>query len=86
MLRHEAVVVLLKAHEMEEAFNLCHSLIEEFEPECGMWNGDLFWANELNSYKCNVVATMLLAETGVNKNTDKVLEALNKYDFYILFT
>ncbi|VVC24188.1 Hypothetical protein CINCED_3A000914 [Cinara cedri] len=78
MLRHEAAVALLKAREMDEAFKLCQSLIGEFEPGCGMWESDSFWANELNDYNFNVIGTMLLAETGLNKNTNIVLEALNK--------
>lgn len=79
MLQHEAVVVLIKAQEIEEAFKLCQSLIGEFEPGCGLWKSDLFWADELNDYNFNVLGTMLLAETGLNKNTETVLEALNKY-------
>lgn len=79
MLRHEAVVVLIKAQEIEEAFKLCQSLIGEFEPGCGLWEGDSFWADELNDYNFNVIGTMLLAETDLNKNTDTLLEALNKY-------
>lgn len=78
MLKHEAVVALLKAREPEEAFKLCQSLIEEFVPGYCMWKSDSFWADELNDYNFNVVGTMLLAETGFNKNTDFVLEALNK--------
>lgn len=82
MLQHEAAVTLLKAHETEEAFKLCRSLIEEFEPGCGMWKSESFWANELNDYNFNVIGTMLLAEIG-HKNTNIVLESLNKYNFYI---
>lgn len=78
MLGHEAAVALIKAHKMDEAFNLCQSLVREFEPGCGMWESDSFWANELNGYNFNVVGTMLLAETGFNKNFDIVLEALNR--------
>lgn len=78
MLTHETVVVLIKAHEIEEAFKLCRSLIENFEPGCGLWKSDSFWADELNSYNFNVVGTILLAETCYNKYTDIVLEALNK--------
>lgn len=78
MLRHEAAIALLKAHEMDEAFKLCQSLIEEFEPGCGMWESDSFWANELNDYNFNIVGTLLLAETGLNNNINIVLEALNK--------
>lgn len=78
MLGHEAAVALIKAHQMDEAFSLCQSLIGEFEPGCGMWESDSFWANELNGYTFNVVGTMLLAETGFSKNIDIVLEALNK--------
>lgn len=78
MLKHETIVALLKAHEMEEAFKLCQTVIEEFEPGCIMWKSDSFWASELNNYDFNVVGAMLLAETGFNKNTDVVLEALNK--------
>lgn len=79
MLQHEAVVVLIKAKEIEEAFKLCQSLVEEFEPGCGLWKSDSFWADELNDYNCNVLGTVLLAETGLNKNPETVLEALNKY-------
>lgn len=79
MLKHEAAIALIKAHEMEEAYQLCQSLIEEFEPRCDMWKSDSFWANELNEYNFNVVGTMLLAESGFNYNTDLVLEMLNKY-------
>jgi len=78
MLKHEAAVVLLKAHEMEEAFKLCRSSIEDFIPRYGLWKSDEFWADELNDYDFNVVGTMLLAETSFNKNADFVLEALNK--------
>ncbi|XP_022173475.1 uncharacterized protein LOC111035945 isoform X1 [Myzus persicae] len=78
MLKHEAAVALLKARKPEEAFKLCQSLIEEYEPGYGMWKSGSFWADELNGYNFNVVGTMLLAETGFNKNTDMVLEALNK--------
>lgn len=82
MLQHETAVTLLKAHEVGEAFKLCRLLIDDFEPGCGMWKSDSFWANELNDYNCNVIATMLLAEIGVHKNPDIVLESLNKYNFY----
>lgn len=85
MLKHEAAVALLKAHKPEEAFKLCKSLIEEYEPGYSMWKSDSFWADELNDYNFNVVGTMLLAETGFNKNTDIVLEALNK-SFNCLYT
>lgn len=78
MLKHEAAVVLLKAHETEETFKLCQSLIEDFVPGCGLWKSDSFWADELNDYNYNVVGTMLLAETCCSKNTDIILEALNK--------
>jgi len=78
MLKHEAAVALLKARKPEEAFKLCQSLIEEYEPGYSMWKSGSFWADELNDYNFNVVGTMLLAETGFNKNTDIVLEALNK--------
>lgn len=78
MLKHEAAIAFLKAHEMEQAFKLCQSLIEEFEPGCDMWKSNLFWADELNQYNFNVVGTMLLAESGFNSNTDLVLEMLNK--------
>jgi hypothetical protein len=84
MLQHEAVVVLIKAQEIELAFKMCQSLIGEFEPGCGLWKSDSFWADELNDYNFNVVGTMLLAETGLNKNTDTVLEALNKYTSFTL--
>jgi len=78
MLKHEAAIALIKAHKLEESFKLCQALIEEYEPGYGMRKSDSFWADELNSYNFNVVGTMLLAETGFNKNTDIVLEALNK--------
>lgn len=78
MLKHEAAVALLKARKSEEAFKLCQSLVEEYEPGYNMWKSGSFWADELNDYNFNVVGTMLLAETGFNKNTDIVLEALNK--------
>ncbi|XP_027852543.2 uncharacterized protein LOC114131500 isoform X2 [Aphis gossypii] len=78
MLKHEAAIALIKAHKLEESFKLCQALVEEYEPGYGMWKSDSFWADELNSYNFNVVGTMLLAETGFNKNTDIVLEALNK--------
>lgn len=83
MLQHEAAVALLKANEPEEAFKLCQSLVDEFEPGCGLWKSDLFWADELNDYGLNIVGTMLLAEASLNKNTDVVLEALNKLDIYL---
>lgn len=76
MLKHEAAISFLKARGMEEAFKLCQSLIEEFEPGCGMWKEDSFWIDELNNYNFNVVGTMLMAETGFN--TEIILEALNK--------
>lgn len=79
MLKHEAAVVLIKAHETEETFKLCKSLIEDFEPGCGLWKSDSFWANELNDYNYNIVGSMLLAETCCSTNSDIVLEALNKY-------
>ncbi|XP_025198606.1 uncharacterized protein LOC112596938 [Melanaphis sacchari] len=78
MLKHEAAVALLKAHKPEESFKLCQTLVEEYEPGCDMWKSDSFWADELNDYNFNVIGTMLLAETCLNKNTDIVLEALNK--------
>lgn len=78
MLQHEAVVALLKANEMEEAFKLCQLLINNFEPGCNMWKSDSFWANELNSYSFNVIGAMLMAETALNRNTDTVLEVLTK--------
>lgn len=78
MLKHETIVALLKAREMDEAFKLCQIVIEEFEPGCNMWKSGSFWASELNDYDFNVIGAMLLAETGFNKNTDVVLEALNK--------
>jgi len=78
MVKHEAAVALLKAHKMEEAFKLCQSSVEDFVPRCGLWESDSYWANELNNYDFNVVGTMLLAETGLSKNDDFVLEALNK--------
>lgn len=78
MLQHEAVVALIKANEMEEAFKLCKSLISDFESGCNMWKSDLFWANELNSYSFNVIGAMLMAETALNRNTDTVLEVLTK--------
>lgn len=80
MLKHEAAVALLKAKELEEAFKLCRSLIEDFVPDCGLWKGDSFWVIELNNYSFNVIGTMLLAETGFGfiENVDFVLEALNK--------
>lgn len=78
MLKHEAAVALLKAHEMDKAFKMCQSLIEEYEPGCNMWESDSFWADELNNYNFNVVGAMLLTESSINKNADLVLEALNK--------
>lgn len=82
MLKHEAAVALLKAHEMKEASELCQSLIKEFEPGFGLWKSDSFWANELNDYNFNIVGSLLLAEAGLDKNTEIVLAALNKYIFF----
>lgn len=78
MLKNETVVAFLKAREMKDAFELCQSLIKEFEPGFDMWKSDSFWANELNNYNFNVVGSLLLAETGFEHNTEIVLEALNK--------
>ncbi|XP_050441484.1 uncharacterized protein LOC126846251 [Adelges cooleyi] len=85
MLRCEAAVAFLKAHEMSKAFTLCHSLIEEYDCGFGMWKSDSFWANELNSYDFNVVGALLLAETGIFQESDTILNALNK-SFNCLYT
>ncbi|XP_050523834.1 uncharacterized protein LOC126895701 isoform X2 [Daktulosphaira vitifoliae] len=85
MLKNEAVIIFLKAHEMNKAFTVGQNLIEEYDYGCDMWISNLFWANELNSYNYNVIGSLLLAETGFIQHSDIILGALNK-SFNCLYT